>query len=238
MGIEPDGYRAGWYVAAGKLANLLLPQQTARVRSGSWITVWCVRVCVFCGSSPGRGKSYLSAAETFGQTLAEAGVGLVYGGASVGTMGALADAALAAGGRVYGVIPRQLIDREVAHPNVTELFEVADMHQRKAKMAELADGFVALPGGAGTLEELFEVWTWSQLGLHDKPVGLLDVQGYYQKLSPMLEHMVGEGFLRSRHRNALQMDADPHDLLVKLAEAHHPEPKWTQDDAPDAHVER
>lgn len=168
----------------------------------------------------------MAAADTFGRALAEAGIGLVYGGASVGTMGAVADAALGAGGDVYGVIPRQLVDREIAHAGLTQLFEVSDMHQRKARMAELADGFVALPGGAGTLEELFEVWTWSQLGLHDKPVGLLDVQGYYQKLSPMLDHMVAEGFLQAAHRNALQSDADPMALLDKLAAAQHPEPKW------------
>lgn len=159
--------------------------------------------------------------------LAEAGIGLVYGGASVGTMGVLADATLAAGGSVHGVIPRQLIDRELAHPGLTELFEVADMHQRKAKMAELADAFVALPGGAGTLEELFEVWTWSQLGLHDKPVGLLDVQEYYTRLTPFLEHMVAEEFLRREHRDALQMDADPRGLLKRLAQTSAPAPKWS-----------
>lgn len=151
----------------------------------------------------------------------------MYGGASVGTMGALADAALAAGGAVHGVIPRQLVDREVGHPGLTQLFEVADMHQRKAKMADLADAFVALPGGAGTLEELFEVWTWSQLGLHTKPVGLLDVQGYYSRLAPMLDHMVDEQFLAREHRDALQTDADPQVLLDRLARTPAPAPKWS-----------
>jgi uncharacterized protein (TIGR00730 family) len=175
-----------------------------------------VRICVFCGSSPGRGNAYLAAAAALGQTLAEAGFGLVYGGASVGTMGALADAVLPANGEVHGVIPAQLVERELAHPGLTELIEVSDMHRRKATMAELADAFVALPGGAGTLEEFFEVWTWSLLGLHHKPVGLLDVGGYFEKLWAMLDAMVHEGFLRAEHRDALQTDSDPRALLTKL----------------------
>src|SRR5215208_6565109 len=138
-----------------------------------------MRICVFCGSSPGRGDAYGAAAAGLGRLLAERGIGLVYGGASVGTMGIVADAALAAGGEVVGVIPQALVDREMAHAGLTDLRVVADMHQRKATMADLSDGFVALPGGAGTMEELFEVWTWALLGLHAKPIGLLDVNGFY-----------------------------------------------------------
>jgi uncharacterized protein (TIGR00730 family) len=129
-------------------------------------------------------------------------------------MGALADAALAEGGEVVGVIPQSLVEREIAHTGVSELHVVADMHERKATMAELADGFVALPGGAGTLEELFEVWTWAQIGLHAKPIGLLDVGGYYQPLCRMLDHMVAEGFLKPRYRDALIIDADAESLLA------------------------
>ncbi|WP_228265989.1 LOG family protein [Microlunatus elymi] len=186
-----------------------------------------MRICVFCGSSTGRIPAYAQAAAGLGRLLAERGIGLVYGGATVGTMGVMADAALAAGGQVYGVIPGQLVDREIAHRSLTELYEVADMHQRKAKMAELADAFIALPGGAGTLEELFEVWTWAQLGLHNKPIGLLDVAGYFQLMTPLLDHMVAEGFLKPQYREALQIDADPELLLKRLAAVEPPPPKWS-----------
>lgn len=185
-----------------------------------------MRICVFCGSSPGRSPVYAEAAATLGELLADRGIGLVYGGATVGTMGVIADATLSAGGEAYGVIPQQLVDREIAHRGLTELYEVADMHQRKAKMAELADAFIALPGGAGTLEELFEVWTWAQLGLHSKPIGLLDVAGYYDRMRPMLDHMVAEGFLKPEYRDALQIDADPETLLKRLGTAPTPGPKW------------
>lgn len=185
-----------------------------------------MRICVFCGSSPGRTPAYAEAAAGLGRLLAERGIGLVYGGATVGTMGVIADAALAAGGEVYGVIPVNLVDREIAHAGLTELYETPDMHRRKAKMADLADGFIALPGGAGTLEELFEVWTWAQLGLHDKPIGLLDVQGYWTAMTGLLDHMVAEGFLRPAYREALQLDTDPVALLDKLASARPPEPKF------------
>jgi uncharacterized protein (TIGR00730 family) len=149
--------------------------------------------------------------------LAERGVGLVYGGASVGIMGVLADAALAAGGEVVGVIPQQLVDHEIAHRGVSDLHVVADMHERKARMAAIADGFVALPGGAGTLEELFEVWTWAQLGLHAKPLGLLDVDRYYQPLLAFIDHMVTEEFLRRAYRDMLVVASDPGDLLDRFA---------------------
>jgi uncharacterized protein (TIGR00730 family) len=185
-----------------------------------------VRICVFCGSSTGRTPAYAEAAAGLGRLLAERGIGLVYGGATVGTMGIIADAVMTAGGEVHGVIPRQLFDREVAHRGLTELYEVADMHERKARMAELADAFIALPGGAGTLEELFEVWTWSQLGLHTKPIGLLDVAGYYQRLQPLLDHMVAEGFLRPEYRDALRIRADAPALLDELLTAVPPAPKW------------
>lgn len=186
-----------------------------------------MRICVFCGSSPGRIPAYAEAAAGVGRLLAERGIGLVYGGATAGTMGVLADAALAAGGEVYGVIPTNLVDREIAHRGLTELYETAGMHERKAKMAELADGFIALPGGAGTLEELFEVWTWAQIGLHDKPIGLLDVEGYWTRMTALLDHMVAEGFLRPEYRNALQIDTDAATLLAKLATVRPPGSKWS-----------
>lgn len=174
-------------------------------------------VCVFCGSSPGTGSRYVDAAAALGEHLAHAGVRVVYGGAHVGTMGVLADAALAAGGEVVGVIPEGMVRREVAHTGLSELHVVADMHERKALMARHADAFVALPGGAGTLEELFEVWTWSQLGLHAKPIGLLDIDGFYQPLRRMTDHMVTEGFLRAEQRDALVFDTDVARLLRTLA---------------------
>lgn len=182
------------------------------------------RVCVFCGSSTGNAEAYARQAGELGALLARRGLGLVYGGASVGTMGVLADAALDAGGEVIGVIPRQLMEAEVGHSGVTELHVVADMHERKARMAELADGFLALPGGVGTLEELFEVWTWAQLGLHGKPLGLVDVAGYYSPLAEFAEHMVAEGFLRGPHRELLAVNADPAKLLDGFAE-HTPDPR-------------
>jgi len=172
-----------------------------------------MRICVFCGSSTGNGTRYADAATALGELLAVRGIGLVYGGAKVGTMGILADAALRAGGEVIGVIPEQLMSVEVGHEGLSELHVVADMHERKAKMAQLCDAFVALPGGAGTLEELFEVWTWAQLGIHTKPIGLLDVDGYYAPLRRFVEHMVGEGFLREQHRDLLTVGTDPAALL-------------------------
>jgi uncharacterized protein (TIGR00730 family) len=175
-----------------------------------------MRICVFCGSSPGRGEIYGEAAAGLGRLLAERGMGLVYGGASVGTMGIVADAALAAGGEVVGVIPQALVDREVAHAGLTDLRIVPDMHQRKATMADLSDGFVALPGGAGTMEELFEVWTWALLGLHAKPIGLLDVNGFYDPLAAMLDHMVTEGFLSTANRDLVCLESDPTLLLDHL----------------------
>jgi uncharacterized protein (TIGR00730 family) len=185
------------------------------------------RVCVFCGSSPGRSPAYLDAARATGRALARRGIGLVYGGGSVGLMGAAADAALAAGGEVIGVIPRGLQLRELAHAGLTTLHVVGSMHERKAKMAELAHGFVALPGGMGTLEELAEILTWAQLGLHARPCGLLDVAGYYDPLVAFLDRAVAEGFVRPEHRRLLVVAEDP-DALLDAFEAWRPPPveRW------------
>jgi hypothetical protein len=175
------------------------------------------RICVFCGSKPGFDPAYVEHAKALGALLAERGIGLVYGGAAVGTMGAVADGALAAGGEVFGVLPEHMKRVEIAHAGLTELHIVADMHERKAKMAELSDGFLALPGGAGTLEELFEVWTWAQIDLHRKPIGLVDVGGFYQPLRVMVDHMVTEGFLSPEHRDMVAVDPDPRVLLDRFA---------------------
>jgi uncharacterized protein (TIGR00730 family) len=176
------------------------------------------RICVFCGSSPGTSPAYREAARATGRTLAGRGLGLVYGGGGVGLMKAVADAALEAGGEVVGVIPRALQLRELAHPGLTTLVVVGSMHERKAKMAELADGFVALPGGMGTLEELAEILTWAQLGLHGRPCGLLDVGGYYGPLIAFLDRAVSEGFLRPEHRRLLLVASEPGALLDRFAE--------------------
>jgi len=175
------------------------------------------RVCVYAGSNPGRDPAYAQAASALATLLAERGTGIVYGGGKVGLMGVLADAALAAGGEVIGVMPRALIDREIGHDGLSELRIVGSMHERKALMAEQADAFVALPGGAGTLEELIEVYTWSQLGLHRKPMGVLNVGGYYDALAAQLDHAVGEGFLHERHRAALHVASEPAELLERFA---------------------
>jgi uncharacterized protein (TIGR00730 family) len=171
------------------------------------------RLCVFCGSNPGRAPAYRSLAARLGQTLARRSIVLVYGGGRVGLMGALADGALQAGGEVIGVIPQALLDREIGHRGLTELRVVGSMHERKASMAELADGFVALPGGIGTLEELFEVWTWAQLGLHAKPCGLLDVDRFFAPLVGFLDHLVVTGFVSPAHRAMLVTAASPDELL-------------------------
>jgi uncharacterized protein (TIGR00730 family) len=171
------------------------------------------RLCVFSGSSPGARSVYADATAALGHALAGAGIGLVYGGASVGLMGTVADAALAAGGEVVGVIPQALVDREIAHPGLSELHVVQSMHERKALMADLSDGFVALPGGTGTLDELFEVYTWTQLGLHAKPLGLLDVRGYWTSLVAFLDHAVAERFVTAEHREMLVVADGPEALL-------------------------
>ncbi|MCO6440342.1 MAG: TIGR00730 family Rossman fold protein [Nitrococcus mobilis] len=176
------------------------------------------RLCIYCGSSLGRDPVYLEAARVLARRLAHRGIGIVYGGSSVGLMGAMADAALAEGGEVTGVIPDSLMDREPGHPGLTELHVVASMHQRKAIMTELADGFIALPGGLGTLDELFEILTWAQLGLHCKPCGVLNVKHYYAPLVRLLDHAVEAGFVRPQHRGILIVEADPEVLLVRFEE--------------------
>jgi uncharacterized protein (TIGR00730 family) len=186
------------------------------------------RVCVFCGSSPGARPAYAEATVEVGRLLADDGVGVVYGGGHVGLMGVLADTAMARGGEVIGVMPQALVDREIAHDAISELRVVGSMHERKALMAELSDAFVALPGGLGTLEELFEVYTWSQLGLHDKPCGLLDVDGYFAGIVDFLDHAVRERFVREQHRDMLVVERHPGALIDRLREFE-PQavrPKW------------
>jgi uncharacterized protein (TIGR00730 family) len=173
-------------------------------------------VCVFSGSNPGLRPCYLETAQALGRALARRGLGLVYGGAHSGLMGALADAALAGGGRVVGVMPQALVDRENAHRGLSELIIVGDMHARKARMARLADAFLALPGGYGTLEELFEVVTWAQLGLHRKPVGLLDSGGFWTGLQAFLAHTRAEGFIPDSGLSVLPCAADPDRILDLL----------------------
>jgi uncharacterized protein (TIGR00730 family) len=174
------------------------------------------RICVYLGSSPGALPDYTAMAESLARTLAGRGLGLVYGGAHVGTMGVIADAVLAAGGEVIGVIPASLQDKEIAHVGLTELHVVASMHERKLMMMDLADGFVTLPGGSGTLEELFETFTWLQLGLHAKPIGLLDVAGYWGGLVAFLDHAVEQRFIRREHADLLLVDDDPGRLLDRF----------------------
>ncbi len=184
-------------------------------------------LCVFCGSSPGLRPDYRAAAVALGADMAHRRITLVYGGASVGLMGAVADAALAGGGEVIGVLPRRLATREIAHGGLTRLELVDTMHERKARMAQLADGFVALPGGIGTLEELFETWTWAQLGLHRKPCGLLDVAGYFAPLTRFLDSAVEQGFVRPAHRAMLAVASDAAGLFDAFAAYRAPElPKW------------
>ena len=185
------------------------------------------RICVFCGSSAGEHPAYLEAATRLGGLLASEGIELVYGGARVGVMGRLADSVLEAGGRVTGVIPGVLMNREVAHQELTDLRVVRSMHDRKAEMAELADAFMALPGGLGTLEEFCEVLTWGQLGLHRKACGLLDVGGFYQPLVRFLDHMVAEGFLSKSHRGIVLVERDPERLLERIRSYEPPlVPRW------------
>ena len=171
------------------------------------------RICVFSGSSSGTRPIYAQATEELGRELVRRGLGLIYGGASVGLMGTLADSMLAAGGEVIGIIPSSLISKEIAHKGLTELREVGSMHERKALMAELASGFIALPGGFGTFDELFEILTWAQLGIHQKPVGILNIAGYFDPLLSFIQHMVNEGFVRAAHQHLLLHDTAPARLL-------------------------
>src|SRR5687767_7589537 len=185
------------------------------------------RVCVFCGSSVGNQPAYAEAAQAMGAVLAKRGIGLVYGGGNVGLMGVVADAVMAHGGEAIGVIPQSLADREIAHGGITQLHVVDSMHTRKAVMAELADAFVAMPGGVGTFEEFFEVVTWTQLGLHRKPCGLFNVSNFYAPLAAFIDQAVAEGFIRPVHRAAIVVDSDPVRLLDTLGTIQLPSvPKW------------
>ena len=186
------------------------------------------RICVFCGSNSGNSSAYALAAAELGRLLAARGIGLIYGGSNAGLMGMLADAMLGAGGHVIGVIPRSLVDREVAHPGLPDLRVVETMHQRKALMADLADGFIAMPGGYGTFDELCEILTWAQLGIHSKPVGLLNTLGYWDPFLQFLDRAVDAGFLRSAHRHLLEVSEDPSELLDLLVRAKPlaPQSKW------------
>lgn len=175
------------------------------------------RLCVFCGSNPGRGEKYRAAAVTLGHVLAARGLELVYGGGKVGLMGTIADAVLERGGRVIGVIPRDLVKKELAHRGLTDLRIVGSMHERKALMARLSDGFIALPGGFGTLDEFCEILTWAQLGLHRKPSGILDVAGYFDHFLKFVDHSVAQGFVRREHRDQLLVERAPHALLDAFA---------------------
>ncbi len=174
------------------------------------------RICVYCGSSPGADPMHREAAENLGTLLAARGVGLVYGGGNVGLMGIIADSALRAGGEVIGVIPTALMDKELGHTGVTKLHVTASMHERKQLMADLSDGFIALPGGIGTLEELFETFTWLQLGFHDKPVGLLNVAGFYDYLLTFLRHATAEKFMRDAHLDSLLVETGAAALLARM----------------------
>jgi uncharacterized protein (TIGR00730 family) len=201
------------------------PQPTFPGGSCSWVcyALNMKRICVFCGSSPGARPEYRQAAIDFAEVLAARRIGLVYGGASVGLMGAIANKMLACGGEVFGVIPRMLVTREVAHRKLTELHEVDSMHERKAKMAELADGFATLPGGFGTLEEFTEVISWRLLGLHQKPCGLLNVGGYFDGLLQFLDYAVAQQFIKPAHRANILVEPRPAQLIDRL-ERNFPEP--------------
>ena len=173
-------------------------------------------IAVYCGANAGASPVYAEAARAMGRALVARGLGLVYGGGHVGLMGTIADEVLRLGGQVSGVIPQQLVDRELAHPGLTHLYVVKDMHERKAMMAQLSDGFVALPGGMGTLEELFEMLTWSQLGIHAKPVGVLNVDGFYDQLVGFMRHLLDQGFVKPQHAGLMMVESDPAALLTRL----------------------
>lgn len=174
-------------------------------------------LCVYCGSSPGIAPRYAEAARELAAIMVERNIALVYGGGKVGLMGAIADEVLRLGGHVTGVIPAPLLEMEVGHTGLSRMHVVANMHERKAMMAELSDGFIAMPGGIGTLEELFEAATWSQLGLHDKPIGVLNVDAYYDALLGFIQHMVAQGFLKPKHASLLLVEPDARALLGRFA---------------------
>ncbi|NIX75222.1 TIGR00730 family Rossman fold protein [Microvirga terricola] len=180
-----------------------------------------MRLAVFCGSNPGNDPIYLDAARDLGTAMAKAGIDLVYGGASVGLMGAVADAALAAGGHVIGVMPQALLDKEIGHRGLSDLRIVGSMHERKALIAELSDGFIALPGGIGTFEEIFEVWTWAQLGYHRKPCALFNAGGFYDKLIGFLDDVTSEGFVKAPHRAMLIVEKEP-EAMIRAVQDYEP----------------
>jgi uncharacterized protein (TIGR00730 family) len=185
------------------------------------------RLAVFCGSNPGVRTDYMEGVRAFGRAVCERGIGVVYGGSSVGLMATLADTILDEVGDIIGVIPKMLVEREVANKALDDLRVVGSMHERKALMAELADGFVALPGGIGTLEEFFEIWTWAQLGMHGKPCGLLNIAGYFDPLLAFLDRAVAERFVRQAHRDMVIVESDPRALLDRFAEYEPPRVvKW------------
>ena len=188
-------------------------------------------ICVYCGSSPGRLEVYAEGARGLAQALVARNLGLVYGGASIGLMGLIADSVLALGGRAVGVIPHALAQKEVAHKGLTELHITQSMHERKTLMAELSDGFIAMPGGIGTFEEIFEIWTWAQLGIHAKPCGLLNVGGYFDALTTFLDHATTEQFLKPPQRALLMVEAEPNVLLDRFASYEAPGiQKWLNTD--------
>ena len=180
------------------------------------------RVCVFCGSSSGKDPAFTQHMQALGKAIALRNLELVYGGGNIGLMGIIADAVLAEGGKVIGVIPHSIFQKEVAHQNLTELHVVKNMHERKALMAELADGFIAAPGGIGTLEEMFEIWTWGQLGFHTKPFGFLNTDGFFTSLLSFLDHSTSQGFVMDRHRQMAMVHTNPNRLLDLLADFEHP----------------
>ncbi|RFU71062.1 TIGR00730 family Rossman fold protein [Peribacillus saganii] len=189
------------------------------------------RIAVFCGSSSGASSIFREGAIELGKEMVKRGITLVYGGSSVGLMGQIADTVLDEGGEVIGVIPQMLEDREISHPNLTELFVVGSMHERKAKMADLADGFIALPGGPGTMEEFFEIFTWAQLGLHHKPFGLLNVNSYYDKLVAFFDHMTDQQFMHEKYRSMVFIESKPDQLIEQFKAFNPPDvKKWINEE--------
>jgi uncharacterized protein (TIGR00730 family) len=187
-----------------------------------------MKICVYCGSSLGKHKTYKDAAILLGETLVKHEIDLVYGGAKVGLMGMLADEVLDNGGKVIGVIPKNFDEKELAHPSLTELHIVNSMHERKSLYEELSDGFIAMPGGPGTLEEMCEIWTWGQIGFHKKPCGFYNVSGYFDHLLEFIDHMVVSGFMKPKYREMLQIENNPDKLIEKMKNYSPPMPKWEE----------
>lgn len=209
------------------------PRRSLSRAKQSIVSMTLKNICVYCGSNPGARAEYLEQARSLARELAKRDLGLVYGGSVVGIMGVIANAMLADGGRVIGVIPELLQQKEQAHPGLTELHLVQSMHERKAMMMAKADGFIALPGGAGTLEEFFEVWTWAQLDMHQKPCGLLNIAGYYDALIQFVDRAVDEAFIRPQHRDMLVVESDPVALLDRYARYEPPNiSKWFEPVSP------